>query len=184
MRADAGSARSPHARTGRTVAETLLMSHELHCYDYVNQPFETVRRAVLANPKALFAQATSTGKGAQLHVRFGAIELGAGIEVTVAGIEEKREDFAKPSTSIAIEWHGEHRAALFPVMTARLVLYPLTPTETQIELTGEYAPPLGVVGEAIDAVALRRFAQESVAAFVREIATYLRRSLAEAQASA
>lgn len=161
------------------------MSHELHCYDYVNQPYEIVRRAVLADPQALFAQATSATKDkATLHIRLGAFEVGAGIEIQVGGVEEKREPLTRPSTTLAIEWRGHRRAGLFPVMTATLAIYPLTATETQLELSGSYQPPLGVVGGAIDAVALRRLAQESVSAFVRDIATYLRRALSEAQATA
>jgi hypothetical protein len=62
-------------------------------------------------------------------------------------------------------------------MKATLTVYPLTPTETQLQLDGTYDPPLGALGEAIDAVALHRFAQSSVVSFIREVATHLRRSL-------
>jgi hypothetical protein len=161
-----------------------MLTHELHCYDYVNQPYEIVRRAVLADPLALFTRATSAGQGSRLHAMLGAIEVGAEIEIELQGVDEKHEPFARPSLTIAITCRSRHRAALFPTLTAQLSVYPLTPTETQVELSGSYAPPLGIVGEAVDAAGLHRLAKESVSGFVREIATHLRRNLSAAQASA
>jgi hypothetical protein len=178
-------ARMTQQRAGASVAliENML-THELHCYDYVNQPYEIVRRAVLADPLELFTRATSAGRGSRLHVMLGAIELGAEIEIEIRSIGEKHEPFERPSLMITLAWHSRRRVALFPTLAAQLVVYPLTPTETQVELTGTYDPPLGIVGEAVDAAVLHRFAKESAAGFVREIATHLRRNLSAAQATA
>jgi len=160
------------------------MSNDLNCYDYVNQPYEIVRRAVVADPQALFGRATAAGFDSRLHVRLGVIEVAAEIEVEVLAIEEKREALERPATAISIQWWSRRRASLFPTMAATLSLYPLSPTETQVELSGSYQVPLGTLGQAIDAIALHRFAQASVAAFVREIAAGLRRTLCAEQASA
>jgi hypothetical protein len=160
------------------------MTHELHCYDYVNQPYETVRAELLADPLALFSRATSGGQKSQLHVRVGVLELGAEIAIELTGIEEKCAPFERPSTNLALEWRSARGSALFPLMKGTLAVYPLTPTETQLELSGTYVPPLGVLGDAIDTVALHRFAQASVTSFIREIATYLRRSLTPTHATA
>ena len=62
-------------------------------------------------------------------------------------------------------------------MTASLWVYALAPRETQLELTGVYDPPLGLLGDAIDALALHRFAEASVQRFVNNLAAYLRREL-------
>ena len=159
------------------------MSAELHCYDYVNQPFEIVRRSVLLDPKALFGHATSTRAG-KLHVKLGGLDLGAEIEVEVNGVIESREPFERPRTTITLTWRGKRAPAWFPVMAAELAIFPLSPTETQLALSGTYQPPLGLVGDAIDAVAMKKIAQESVDTFVREIASYLRRTLPAAQAYA
>lgn len=156
------------------------MSAELRCYDYVNQPFEIVRRAVLADPQELFRRGTDN----KLHVKLGGLDVGTEIEIEVAGVTELREDFERPATHIALSWRNHRSPSWFPVMTATLAIYALSPTETQLELFGTYAAPLGVVGEAVDAVAMRRIAQESVATFVREVAAHLRKSLPAAQASA
>ena len=53
-------------------------------------------------------------------------------------------------------------------MTAVLAVYPLTATETQLDFSGQYDPPLGAVGDAVDALVGHRIAEASVHRFVTE----------------
>jgi hypothetical protein len=64
-------------------------------------------------------------------------------------------------------------------MSSVLAIYPLTSTETQLDFLGRYDPPLGLVGEAMDAIVGHRIAEASVHRFVTDIARYLREHLAE-----
>lgn len=66
---------------------------------------------------------------------------------------------------------------LFPLLTALLTALPLTPTETQLGFVGEYEPPLGAFGGAIDAALGNRTAEASVHQFVSDIAAYLTSSI-------
>jgi hypothetical protein len=59
-------------------------------------------------------------------------------------------------------------------MHAELAVYPLTSTETQLEFSGDYEPPLGLLGGAVDAVAGHRIADASIHRFVTELAESLR----------
>jgi hypothetical protein len=162
-----------------------MTRHELHTYDYVNHAYAEVRDALLADPLAIFAKATSaTGTGAKLEVKIGALEVGADVAIEVHRIVTARSPIDKPSTQIEIRWTAAKRPGLFPTLTATLAIYALSPTETQLELSGTYEPPLGIAGEALDAIALHRVAEQSVTNFVREVAQYLRNALREAQASA
>lgn len=156
----------------------------MHCYDYVNQPFEIVRRAVLADPQGLFRAATSSTDRSRLHVRLGGVDLQSEIEIELGGVTENRDSFTRPSTTIALSWRGRRSPGWFPVMNAKLEIFPLSPTETQVTLSGTYKPPLGALGDTIDAAALHKLAQTSVDSFVREVATYLRRTLPARQAMA
>lgn len=63
-------------------------------------------------------------------------------------------------------------------MRAELSIYPLTATETQLDLSGLYEPPLGILGSAIDAMVGDRIAEASVHHFVSDVAAYLRATLA------
>ena len=66
---------------------------------------------------------------------------------------------------------------LFPFMKAELAIYPLTSTETQLDFSGAYEPPLGALGKAMNAVAGHRLAEASVHRFVNDVAGYLRTTL-------
>lgn len=152
------------------------MSHAIHAFNYVNRPYTRVRGDVLAHPTELFAAATSSANGAktaELHAQAGPLEVGAHIQIEVLSITESIAN-NRPSTTLALTWKAAHRSALFPTMHATLSVYPLTSTETQLELDGTYDPPLGPVGDMLDAVAMRDIAATSVQHFIDDVAAYLR----------
>jgi hypothetical protein len=62
-------------------------------------------------------------------------------------------------------------------MNARIAVYPLTSTETQLDFGGSYDPPLGVLGSAIDAAVGCRVAEASEHRFVADVAQCLRQTL-------
>lgn len=62
-------------------------------------------------------------------------------------------------------------------MEAQLSVWPLTETETQLEIVGAYDPPLGLVGDAFDAAVGRRIAEATVLRFLDEVAAQIRKEL-------
>ncbi len=76
-----------------------------------------------------------------------------------------------------MEWEAAERPRLFPLMNAQLSLYPLTARETQLDFLGQYDPPLGLLGGAVDAVIGHRIAEASVHRLVADVARYLRQAL-------
>lgn len=155
--------------------------HELHCYDYVNHDYASVREALLADPIAIFRDATTRGTGdaakSELRVTLGALELAAAIEIEIVSTWPSRSPLGKPAQAITMTWKSPNRPGWFPTMSATLTCYALSSTETQLDFDGTYEPPLGVFGAAVDAVAMHRFAERAVANFVSEVATYLREEL-------
>lgn len=149
--------------------------HELHAFNYINRAYADVRGKLLAQPLQIFRDATSAGStaGPELHAKAGALDLSAEIEIEVLSIDEVA-DTTRPMTKLEIAWKATRRPGLFPTLRATVSMYPLTPTETQLELSGVYDPPMGVVGDVIDAVAMRDRARSSVQRFVDETAAYLR----------
>jgi hypothetical protein len=154
---------------------------EIRSYDYVNRPYAEVRDALVADPTAVFRAAT---RAAADRVRSVAGEL----RVTVAGMDvaaevvfsigETAEDDAGPLggmiTRIPVSWAAATRPQWFPLMDGVLSVYPLTAAETQLDFLGRYDPPLGVVGDAIDALVGHRIAEASVHRFIADVARYLR----------
>ena len=161
------------------------MSRELRCYDYVNHPYEQVRDALKDDARGVFQSAT---KGAAsrahtvasaLHVSFAGLEVATDIAISIRHIEERPGKFkSPPTTQLDLEWEATKSPHLFPFMRAELSVYPLTGTETQLDLAGLYEPPLGVFGNAIDAVVGHRIAEASVHHFVSDLAEFLRTTLA------
>jgi hypothetical protein len=154
---------------------------EIHCYDYVNHPYDQVRDALSKDAIALFQSATKAAASrarsvaSELRIDVGGIGIGADIRVSVKSIEVKdREAMADPVTRLQLEWEAATMPGLFPLMKAELSIYPLTATETQLDFKGFYEPPLGPLGKAVDAMVGHRIAEVSVHRFVRDVAGYLR----------
>jgi hypothetical protein len=157
----------------------LTKRHELRCFDYVNRPYEQVKQALSTSALAIFERSTRSAgdrghdPGAELRVRIGAIEIAADITIEITEIPGARSPANRPATRLNLTWRSRRRPGMFPEMTASLWAYALAPRETQIELIGSYDPPLGLIGDALDAIALHRLAEESVRGFLADIAAYL-----------
>ena len=76
----------------------------------------------------------------------------------------------RPATRLLLEWEAATKPGLFPLMKAELSIYPLTPTETQLDFLGLYEPPFGPVGKAMNAIVGHRIAEVSVHRFISDVA--------------
>ena len=157
---------------------------KIRSYDYVNQPFEKVRDVLCADPLSVFQAATKTAAAranslaSELRIDLAGIQLGADISISVKETKNNPAAGATgPSTVLRLEWEAANRKDLFPFMRAELAIYPLTATETQIDFSGAYEPPLGALGSALNAVAGHRIAESSVHRFISNVAEHLRTSL-------
>jgi hypothetical protein len=157
---------------------------QIRSYDYVNHPYEQVRNALTQNAPAVFHSATTAAASrahsvaSQLRVNIAGIEVATDIAISVKHIEEGAEGaIAAPATRMQLEWKAAKSPRLFPFMRAELAMYPLTATETQLDFSGFYEPPLGVLGSAMNAIIGHRIAEVSVHRFVTEVAEYLRTAL-------
>ena len=69
-----------------------------------------------------------------------------------------------------VRWSAAGAEALFPKLSANLILMHLGPEMTSVSLEGTYQPPLGPLGRAVDRVALRKFAEATVKDWVDRVA--------------
>jgi|CZKU01.1.fsa_nt_gi hypothetical protein len=158
----------------------------LSYYGYVDRPYEAVRRLVLSRADELFQRATTTASEsardlvAELHAQAAGLEVGVDIRIDVA--KEPDDPGAgglPPVTQVALSWKAAERAAIFPSMSARLSVSPMTFAETRVEFEGIYQPPLGAVGRVLDSAIGHRFAEASVHRFVNDVIEQIRRETAE-----
>ena len=161
-------------------------ARSIHFYDYVNHPYEKVREAMRVNTLAVFQNATKTAAkrakdvSSELYMNIAGIEVGTDISLEVKSFETKPKELnSPPKTIIKIEWAASKNPGLFPVMNAELAVYPLTATETQLDLSGNYEVPLGKLGEALDSVIGHRIVEVSVHRFINDVAAYLRTELSK-----
>ena len=162
---------------------------EIRAYDYVNHPYEQVRNALRGDARAVFQAATKAAASrahstaSQLRVNIAGIEVATDIAIAVKNIEEHAQGAtAAPETRMQLEWEAAKSPRLFPFMRAAFSVYPLTATETQLDFSGMYEPPLGVLGSAMNAIVGHRIAEASVHRFVTDVAEYLRTALAKTSA--
>jgi hypothetical protein len=154
---------------------------EIRCYDYVNHPYDQVREVLSRDALAVFQSATKAAAAraqsvaAELRLDLGGIALQADIKIVVKKIEEtEAAAMSGPVTRIELEWEAATLPRLFPFMHGALAIYPLTSTETQLDFSGVYEPPLGPLGKAMNAIAGHRIAEVSVHRFIEDVASYLR----------
>jgi len=159
--------------------------HEIRYFDYVNASYERVRDVLERDALAICRAATKTSAAraaslaAALRINVAGFEVGTDITIVVTGMQETAAAPTSPRTAVlGIEWKAATLPRLFPFMRAELAIYPLAPTETQLDFHGWYEPPLGAVGGALDALVGRRIADAAVHRFVAEVAAYLRATLA------
>lgn len=156
-----------------------MSKHQLRACDYVNRPYQEVRDLLFAGPLAFFHQATAGGRGdgldvVELRAKAGPLTVGHEVAITAVTVEDGTSPEGRPGERFVLEWEAVRRPALFPRMRATLTIYPLTATETQLDLAGTYDPPLGWLGDALDAIAMHKIAEESVNGFVHDVAARLR----------
>jgi hypothetical protein len=123
---------------------------KIRSYDYVNHSYDRVRDTLKQNAVAVFQSATRAAASraesvaAELHVDFGGLGVKADIKILVKGVEERAADASSSaSTRLLLEWESATLPRLFPLMQGELSVYPLTSTETQLDFSGTYEPPLG-----------------------------------------
>lgn len=161
------------------------IGREIRCYDYVNHPYERVRHALRQDALTVFQSATKATASraqsiaAELRVDIGGIGIKTDIKIFVKNVDEKvLHAVSTPATRLLLEWEAATMPRLFPLMKAELSIYPLTPTETQLDFSGLYEPPFGPVGKAMNSIVGHRIAEVSVHRFINEVAGYLREALA------
>lgn len=157
---------------------------KIRCYDYVNHPYERVRDALQQNALRVFQSATKTAASraqsvaAELSVDFAGIGVKTDIKIDVKSVDEKAAGSASmPTMKLTLEWEAAKMPRLFPLMKGELSVYPLTATETQLDFSGVYKPPLGTLGKTMNEIVGHRIAEVSVHRFVSDVAGYLRQAL-------
>ena len=156
----------------------------LRCCEYVDRPYESVRQIMHREPLKLLQRATTSAAArasslvANLRVQLAGIEIGVDVRVLVRRVRDQESGTGNaPVTRVELSWEAKRLSALFPSMLAEVSAQPLSATETQLEIEGSYWPPLGPVGNAIDATVGHRVAEAAVHRLLADLAEQMRDEL-------
>ena len=137
------------------------VEHAVH----LQHPIEIVSAALLEAPAKWFPNA---------------------VGVHIAGIPVRKKvaidfgDAAKTSTwaVVPVTWKATFAQHLFPAMTGRVAVSPVSKVETRLAVTGMYDPPLGKLGEQLNEKLMYKVAQCTVRELAASIAEKLNRAIA------
>ena len=156
----------------------------LRCYQYVNRSYESVRELLHRDPLKLLQRATTSAAArastliTNLRVQLAGIDIGVDVRVSVRRIRDQEAGASgAPVTRVELGWEATRMPALFPSMLAEVSAYPLSATETQLEIEGSYWPPFGPLGTAIDATVGHRIAEASVHRLLEDLVEQLKDEL-------
>ena len=155
------------------------MERALHCYAYVEAPWDQVSRLLAEDSRSVLQHATAdAAEQAGELTRTLKLEVG-GFEVA-KDVRIKVGDFHPSGVTrsvVPLRWQAERGRLLFPELAADLEVaaVSLDPPLTQLTIIGAYEPPLGLLGAGADRLMLHRLAEATVHRFVHEVADELRR---------
>jgi hypothetical protein len=141
-------------------------------YGMVERPFAEVEAELLTLGQTLADSADSAYRlGEELLVKIG----GGAVAKTVL-LDLRTPIRGAATTTLPLEWWATGTPALFPKMEGELTVADMGGALTQVQLQGNYQPPLGSVGRMLDRAVLHRFAEASVKDFVDRIVAVLSHS--------
>jgi hypothetical protein len=160
---------------------------EIRCSETIPHPYRKVCDALALQASQVFHDATTRAgeaadqMAAELHAKIAGIGVNKRVRVEILSYTDM-ESADEKQLVVELAWEATSVPYWFPTMQARLNVSPVSDEETRLEFVGEYEPPLGLVGQAFDAVVGHQIAESSIRHFVREVAGYLRTRLEHPQA--
>jgi hypothetical protein len=158
------------------------MERALHCYAYVEAPWDQVSRLLAEDSRSVLQHATiDAADQAEEMTRTLKLEVGGftvSKEVTIEVGTFVPRDLTR--SVVPLRWHAERGRLLFPELAADLEVasVSLDPPLTQLTVVGSYEPPLGLLGAGADRFMLHRLAEATIHRFIHEVADELRRLIA------
>ena len=139
----------------------------VYYYGHVNGSLEQVSNAISSSEGAVSAWARlAYRKGEELRTR---IDPGPSMPTKEVEIILGSPVGRSGSVLIPIAWKATGAGAVFPVMSADLVLQPVGPGLVQVVFRGSYEPPMGGFGRLLDRTVMHRLAEASAKSFLDQL---------------
>lgn len=147
----------------------------LRYYTVIERPFQDAEGAFLSSPEnwmpVLAGEASGNGERllSELGFKVGDRRLKRQIKLELGEALRGATLTIRP-----VRWHAAANAGLFPELEGHLEVAALGAGATQLGLSANYRPPLGLVGKVADRTLLHRVAEVTVKDFVERVAARLK----------
>ncbi|HUY74570.1 MAG TPA: hypothetical protein VMW11_08670 [Candidatus Dormibacteraeota bacterium] len=147
----------------------------LRYYTVIERPFDDTEGAFLSSPEnwmpVLASEATGNGERllSELGFKVGDRRVTRKIELELGQALRGAALTIRP-----VRWHAADNAGLFPELDGHIEVAALGAGATQLGLSANYKPPLGLIGQLADRTLLHRVAEVTLKDFVERVAGRLR----------
>jgi hypothetical protein len=108
----------------------------------------------------------------------------ASVGLHVAGLPVRKKvsvEFGEPARTstwavVPVTWKATFPEKLFPLMTGKVSISPVSKAEARLTVSGMYEPPLGRVGEELNEAVMRKVAKATVKELAEQIAERLEKA--------
>ena len=138
----------------------MFVQHSVH----IDRPAAECARALELGPRTWFPNLGGDGR-TDVGMRVGGVSAHKKVTVEL-GAPEKQGDWV----SLPISWKATFPEKLFPILTGRLELTPVSKNVTRLTLSGMYEPPLGRLGEFMNEAFMHTVADATVRELAESIA--------------
>lgn len=165
----------PSALLAAFNVRTLVGNLFLRYYTVIDRPFEEAEGAFLSSAEnwmpVLASEANRDGARllSELGFKVGDRRVGRQIELELGEALRGARLTVRP-----VRWHAAANAGLFPELDGHIEVAALGAGSTQLGLSANYRPPLGLIGKLADRTLLHRVAEVTVKDFVERVAGRLR----------
>jgi hypothetical protein len=143
------------------------MKRDVQLVRAVDAPYARVRDRLRDDAPGVFGSAgepITTSLVASIR----GTEVSRDVSVEIVAFDEPAS--AAVGAHLVFRADASRHPDLFPHLEARIDAVPVTEERTAVFLIATYKPPLGVVGGAVNTLGLHRFAEQSLARLLDEIA--------------
>ena len=142
------------------------IEHSVH----IKQPVKVLSAALVDGPAKWFPRMSGHNVATVgLHI--------VGVPVRKKVVVEFGEPVRTSTWAVVpISWKATFPERLFPLMTGKIDVSPISPEETKLTVSGMYEPPLGKVGEELNEAVMHSVAQATVKELAQQIADRLEKA--------
>lgn len=145
----------------------------IYYFTYAHRPMENILDLFLAEPDEWVSQIFQQALEDSDLVR---VRLGVGERIRLskeAWVQLGEPEALKRGVLIPIRIQVTGAPMLFPTLEGEIEIAAIGGELTQLTLRGNYRPPIGAIGDAIDKVLLHRVVESSIKHFVEAMAKSL-----------